>query len=118
GGGDDNNTSNAENNTNDQASEETNNSDREADPNNEVNIVATNFDFNQDEFVVQSGEEVKVTLTNEEGHHGISIQGLNINIDGEGETTFTPEEPGEYTIICNIFCGDGHAEMTATLVVL
>lgn len=86
--------------------------------NNEVHIIATNFDLGKDKFVVEAGKEVTLTLTNEEGNHGIVIDELDVNLDGEGEVTFTPEEPGEYTIYCNIFCGEGHDEMTATLVVV
>ncbi|WP_249870002.1 cupredoxin domain-containing protein [Oceanobacillus saliphilus] len=85
---------------------------------NNVSITLTNFDFDQDQYVVQSGEEVTITLVNEEGNHGISIDELDVNMQGAGEATFIPEEPGEYIIYCNIFCGDGHDEMTATLVVL
>ncbi|WP_165769049.1 cupredoxin domain-containing protein [Virgibacillus profundi] len=91
-------------------------SDQEA--SNEVNVVATNFDLGQDEFVVKAGEEVTLTLTNEEGNHGISIDEFDVNLQSEGEVTFIPEEPGEYTIYCNIFCGDGHGDMTSTLVVI
>ncbi|MFD1848517.1 cupredoxin domain-containing protein [Oceanobacillus bengalensis] len=90
----------------------------EASANNDVNIIATNYDLGQDEYVVQSGEEVTLTLTNEEGHHGISIDEFDVTIEGDGEVTFTPDEPGEYRIYCNIFCGEGHGEMVATLVVI
>ncbi|MEN2767553.1 cupredoxin domain-containing protein [Ornithinibacillus xuwenensis] len=88
-----------------------------ADPNNEVNLVATNFEFEKDQYVVKSGEEVKVTLTNKEGNHGISIDDFDVMIQGDGEATFTPTEPGEYKIYCNIMCGEGHADMVATLIV-
>lgn len=87
-------------------------------PNNEITVKGTNFDFDQDEYVVQSGEEVTVTYVNEEGNHGISIDEFDVNIQGEGEATFIPEEPGEYEIYCNIFCGEGHDDMVATLVVV
>ncbi|WP_026905784.1 cupredoxin domain-containing protein [Paucisalibacillus globulus] len=87
------------------------------DPNNEVNIVASNFQFDKDVYTVKSGEEVKVSLKNDEGMHGITIEGLDVNIDGEGEATFTPTEPGEYKIICSIMCGEGHGDMVSTLVV-
>ncbi|GAB3059984.1 cupredoxin domain-containing protein [Virgibacillus ainsalahensis] len=86
--------------------------------NNEVNVIATNFDLGEDEYIVNAGEEVTLTLVNEEGNHGISIDALDVDLQGEGEVTFTPEEPGEYTIYCNIFCGEGHEDMTATLVVV
>ncbi|MDO6451419.1 cupredoxin domain-containing protein [Oceanobacillus profundus] len=99
-------------------SNETSASDESVEVTNEVNIVATDFEFNQDKFVVQSGEEVTITLTNEEGHHGIAINELGVKIEGDGEAVIIPEDPGEYEIYCNIFCGEGHAEMVATLVVL
>ncbi|GGA74576.1 cytochrome C oxidase subunit II [Ornithinibacillus halotolerans] len=83
----------------------------------DVNIIATNFDFDKDEYVVTAGEEVTVALTNEAGHHGIAIEGLDVSIEGEGTATFTPTEPGEYKIYCSIMCGEGHGDMIATLVV-
>lgn len=84
---------------------------------NEINITAINFEFNQEEYTVKAGEEVKVIFTNEEGMHGITIAGLDVDIKGDGEATFTPTEPGEYTIYCNLPCGTGHADMKSTLVV-
>lgn len=92
-------------------------SSEEAVANNNVDIIATNWDFDQEKYTVNAGEEVTISLSNEEGMHGISIDGLDVTIDGDGKTTFTPEEPGEYTIRCSIPCGQGHADMTSTLVV-
>lgn len=85
--------------------------------NNDFQIVATNWAFDQDEYTVQAEEEVKVTLVNEEGMHGIAIDGLDVKIDGDGDATFTPEEPGEYKIYCSIPCGQGHGDMVSTLIV-
>jgi len=85
--------------------------------NNDFEIQATNWDFDQAEYVVEAGEEVNVTLVNEEGMHGIAIDDLDVQIDGDGEATFTPTEPGEYTIRCSIPCGQGHNDMTSILVV-
>lgn len=85
--------------------------------NNDFEIKATNWDFDQTEYIVQAGEEVKISLVNEEGMHGIAIDDLDVNIDGDGDATFTPTEPGEYTIYCNIPCGEGHSDMVSTLIV-
>jgi len=85
--------------------------------NNDFEIKATNFDFDKAEYTVKAGEEVKISLVNEEGMHGIAIDGLDVEIEGDGEATFTPTEPGEYTIYCNIPCGQGHGDMVSTLVV-
>lgn len=84
---------------------------------NNVDIIATNWDFDQDEYIVTAGEEVKLTLTNDEGMHGIEIDGLDVKVDGDGETTFTATEPGEYNIYCSIPCGQGHNDMVSTLIV-
>lgn len=88
-------------------------------PNQTVDIVATNFKFNQEKFYVKAGEEVTVNLTSEEGGHGIAINGLDVSIDEpNGTVKFTPTEPGEYQIVCSIFCGEGHGDMIASLVVV
>ncbi|MBM7571092.1 cupredoxin domain-containing protein [Aquibacillus albus] len=84
---------------------------------NRVEIVATNFKFNQEEYTVQAGEPVTLNFTSDEGLHGISINELNVNIEGDGSATITPEEPGEYQIYCNVLCGAGHSDMVATLIV-
>ncbi|MFG6150654.1 cytochrome C oxidase subunit II [Halobacillus sp. B23F22_1] len=84
---------------------------------NNLDISATNFEFDQSEYTVESGEEVTVNLTNEQGAHGIVIDEFDVNMEGEGSTTFTPEKPGEYTIECSIPCGEGHEDMQSTLVV-
>lgn len=85
--------------------------------NNDFEIKATNWDFDQAEYVVEAGEEVNVTLVNEEGMHGIAIDDLDVKVDGDGEATFTPTEPGEYKIYCSVPCGQGHDDMTSTLIV-
>ncbi|MFD1927118.1 cytochrome C oxidase subunit II [Sporosarcina siberiensis] len=96
--------------------EDTGSSD-EASVSNEFNISAINFEFDQAEYTVNAGEEVKISFANEEGMHGIAIDGLDVDIKGDGEATFTPTEPGEYTIYCNIPCGTGHDDMKSTLIV-
>ncbi|WP_235000438.1 cupredoxin domain-containing protein [Virgibacillus dakarensis] len=49
--------------------------------------------------------------------HGLAIDDFDVNIEGDGNATFTPDKPGEYTIYCSIPCGQGHSDMTSTLVV-
>lgn len=83
-----------------------------------VDIIATDFEFNEDTWYVKAGEEVTVTLENEEGTHGIAIIGLDVALSEPGETVFTPTEAGEYQIVCSVFCGAGHGDMQSKLVVL
>lgn len=55
--------------------------------------------------------------------HGFFIQGIMevpVTVPANQEVTVTiiPTQPGEYTIICTIFCGTGHANMHGLLDVL
>ncbi|WP_066187245.1 MULTISPECIES: cupredoxin domain-containing protein [Gracilibacillus] len=81
----------------------------------DVAITASNWEFDQEEYTVPAGE-VTVSLTNDEGMHGVEIEDTNILIEGDGEAT-DELEPGEYHIRCSIPCGEGHSDMTATLIV-
>ncbi|WP_188207705.1 cupredoxin domain-containing protein [Alkalibacillus aidingensis] len=83
----------------------------------QVDLVANNWDFDQDEYVVDEGDEVTITLTNDEGMHNVAIDGLDVEVDGGDEATFVASEAGEYEIYCSLPCGEGHDEMTTTLVV-
>ena len=80
-----------------------------------VKIIADNWTFDKETYVVPAGE-VTVHLKNNEGFHGIAIEGTDIAIEGDGYYT-TTLKPGEYTIICNVICGTGHYDIIATLVV-
>ncbi|MEK3992992.1 cupredoxin domain-containing protein [Robertmurraya sp. FSL R5-0851] len=83
-----------------------------------INITASNWEFDQSEITVKAGEEVNIALTNSEGYHGLAIDEFDIDIQGDGMATFTPEEPGEYKIYCSVPCGNGHATMVTTLIVV
>jgi cytochrome c oxidase subunit 2 len=82
----------------------------------DLNIDATNFKFDQEEYRVSAGDTVNLSLTSSEGIHGILIKGIDITLK-DGEATTFVAEPGEYEIICNIMCGSGHAKMISTLIV-
>lgn len=81
----------------------------------ELTIEAFNWEFDQEEYTVPAGE-VTVHLSNEEGHHGIEIEGTDISIEGDDSASDTLEA-GEYIIRCSVPCGEGHSDMIATLVV-
>ena len=83
----------------------------------QVNIEASNWKFNQEVFEVNAGEEFTINFSSTEGYHGIGIQGLDVEIEKEGSKTLKVDEPGEYTIFCNILCGPDHGKMIAKLVV-
>ncbi|MFJ7732832.1 hypothetical protein ACIQXF_13155 [Lysinibacillus sp. NPDC097231] len=90
--------------------------------NQNVNVIGKNFEFHgpkgEKNFFVKAGEEVTLTLKSEEGAHGITVEGLDVSLDKDGTVKFTAEKAGEYNMMCNVFCGAGHGDMTAKLVVV
>jgi cytochrome c oxidase subunit 2 len=85
---------------------------------NKLRIVAKNWEFDQKTYNVQAGSTLQVELINQQGLHGIEIEGLNISLQGTElakEVTF--DTPGEYKIVCIVLCGEGHVEMVSTIVV-
>ncbi|MFS0723317.1 cytochrome C oxidase subunit II [Paenibacillus sp. 1P07SE] len=83
----------------------------------ELVIEATNFEFDQAEYRVKQGEPVQITLKSPDGNHGISINNTDVKLKKDETGTFTFDAPGEYQIICNIPCGNGHAKMVSKLIV-
>jgi cytochrome c oxidase subunit II len=82
---------------------------------NAVAIEASNWKFDKSEYTVPAGD-VTIDFKSAEGYHGIQVNGTDVKIDGEGSETVNLEA-GEYTIICSVPCGDGHADMQAKLIV-
>jgi cytochrome c oxidase subunit 2 len=84
----------------------------------ELKLTATNFKFDQAEYKVKKGQEIKVTLENKEGMHGVEISGLKVKLDGNNKTaTFKADKEGTYDIACIVPCGAGHATMKSKLIV-
>lgn len=87
----------------------------------EVYVVASQFLFRPDPIEVPADREVTIYLTSADVIHGFEIVGTNVNsmaIPGEvSKMTVVFEEPGEYGIICNEYCGAAHHDMEGTIVV-
>lgn len=84
---------------------------------NEMRIVASNFALDKDEYVVQQGEPVVLSMINESGYHEFGIEGFDINLTEDEPIEMTFDEAGTYTIYCSFLCGPGHSDMVSTLVV-
>ncbi|HEY7793519.1 MAG TPA: hypothetical protein VIA10_05890 [Gaiellaceae bacterium] len=73
--------------------------------------------------VLKAGEEYRIWISALDALHGFSIVGghQNINLEIAPQhafgATFTPEEPGEYLIVCNEYCGLGHHGMKGRIIV-
>lgn len=67
------------------------------------------------------GETYRVHLSSLDLQHGFSLQPLNMNfqvVPGYDHVlTITPTSTGEFTIVCNEFCGIGHNLMFGRIIV-
>lgn len=70
---------------------------------------------------LREGETYRLHMSSADLQHGFSLQPLNINfqvIPGYDHViTLTPTSSGEFTIICNEFCGIGHERMIGKILV-
>lgn len=91
----------------------------------EVHVVAQQFLFSpgtNQPIRVPSGSTVTFYITSTDVIHGFEVVGTNVNtmvIPGQvTKITVRFEEPGEYGIVCNEYCGGGHHVMSGKLVVV
>ncbi|WP_284140100.1 MULTISPECIES: cytochrome c oxidase subunit II [unclassified Virgibacillus] len=93
-----------------------------------VNIVASafNYDLGKDEngtavrtIRIPKGSTVLFQLTTKDVVHGFNVAGTNVNMMVEPGYISSYEavmnKPGEYTVVCNEYCGVGHHMMYATV---
>ena len=78
-------------------------------------VVARQFGFQPDPIVVPANSTVTFYVTSADVIHGFEVAGTNANtmvVPGEvSEITVEVEEPQEYGLICNEYCGAGHHVM-------
>ncbi len=70
---------------------------------------------------LEKGKSYKLHLTSMDWNHGFSLQPVNINLQVvpgyETVVTATPDRAGEYTIVCNEYCGINHHTMLGKIYV-
>lgn len=71
---------------------------------------------------LDEGKSYRLHLSSLDWQHGFSLQPLNINLqvipDYETVVTITPDTSGEFTIVCNEYCGIGHHTMLGKIFVI
>jgi cytochrome c oxidase subunit 2 len=86
-----------------------------------VAIVARKWEFVPSRIVLQRGVPVVLELRSADRHHGFSAPGLGTRGEIEpGQPTrlrLVPTEAGTFPFHCDVFCGEGHEEMTGQIVV-
>lgn len=70
---------------------------------------------------LRQGETYRIHMSSMDLNHGFSLQPLNINFQVlpgyDHVITMTPTTTGEFTIVCNEFCGIGHDYMIGKIIV-
>ena len=90
---------------------------------NEYDVVMTLeiFNFTPGDIEVPVGSTVNFIMTSKDVVHGMQIIDSNVNamvVPGHiQKISNTFNEPGEYLILCNEYCGAGHQLMSTTITV-
>ncbi len=70
---------------------------------------------------LEKNKSYRLHISSMDWMHGFSLQPVNINIevhpDYEIVLTMTPDTSGEFTIVCNEYCGIGHHTMLGKIFV-
>lgn len=88
---------------------------------NVVHLTAKRFDYVPSVIRLKKGQPATIALTSEDVHHGFRLTEFGLRADAfPGQTTlihFTPDKAGEFYFACDVFCGTGHEDMAAELIV-
>ena len=87
----------------------------------QVFSVASMWQFQPSEIYIPVGSEVDFYLTSKDVVHGFNISEKNVNMmavyGAITKTTVKFDKPGVYDIICHEYCGVGHQNMRAQVIV-
>ncbi|HEY3039441.1 MAG TPA: cupredoxin domain-containing protein [Pyrinomonadaceae bacterium] len=87
----------------------------------EIHITAKKFEFTPDTITVKRGESIVLVISSQDRKHGFNLRAFGIRTDvnpgGTARIRFTPNKTGKFTFSCDVFCGEGHEDMTGTIIV-
>ncbi|OAQ51423.1 hypothetical protein HTG_17175 [Natrinema mahii] len=85
----------------------------------EVTVVAQAWSYTPSEIEIPANSEVTFYVTSRDVTHSFSVVGTNVNtmvVPGQvSEMTAKFDEPDEYGILCNEYCGEYHHTMEGKL---
>ena len=96
---------------------------REARTNEQViRISAKTFEFEPSEVTVKKGVPVTLEMISVDRHHGFKLSAFQLRADitpvAVEKVRFVPDRTGKFTFLCDVFCGDGHEDMSGTITVI
>jgi cytochrome c oxidase subunit II len=87
-----------------------------------IEISAKRFQFTPSEITLKRGEPVILRLTSTDRVHGFMSKPFKIDTDIPPDKTtdiaVTPATAGNFTIICDHYCGTGHGNMKMKVTVV
>jgi cytochrome c oxidase subunit 2 len=85
-------------------------------------MTAKRFEYSPSEITLKKGVPVVLEITALDRDHGFKIPGLGVRADlKSGEVTrvrIVPDHVGTVACWCDVFCGDGHDDMSGQIVVV
>nr|WP_263313277.1 cytochrome B5 [Mammaliicoccus sp. Marseille-Q6498] len=88
----------------------------------ELVFVASAFNYQPGKVEIPKGSKVKIIATSKDTLHGFSLPGTNVNMMLEpGHISHYIkkfDKKAEYLILCNEYCGVGHADMKSMIKVV
>jgi len=87
-----------------------------------IRISASTFEFKPSQITVKKGVPVILELISADRHHGFKLSEFHVRIDMKPgaveKVRFVPDKTGTFTFLCDVFCGEGHEDMSGTLMVI
>jgi cytochrome c oxidase subunit II len=84
-----------------------------------IEVQAKRFAFTPSEITLKKDVPAVLELTSLDVKHGFNCPGLGLRADiSPGKTTtlrFTPKKTGSFSFYCDVYCGEGHEDMTGVL---
>tara|TARA_Y100000310_G_scaffold68970_1_gene64280 strand:+ start:2576 stop:3022 length:447 start_codon:yes stop_codon:yes gene_type:complete len=86
-----------------------------------ITMIAEKFKFTPSTITVKKGDEVEIIIKSIDVKHSLSIPAFGVNIDAvpdkKNSAKFVASKAGTFDMVCEVFCGSGHDDMKATLIV-
>jgi cytochrome c oxidase subunit 2 len=87
-----------------------------------IEVTAKKYDFSPSQITLKRGEPVILRLMSSDRVHGFMSRPLKIDTDiSPGKATdvaITPASAGNFTVICDHYCGTGHGNMKMKVAVV
>jgi cytochrome c oxidase subunit II len=87
-----------------------------------IEITAKKFEFAPSQITLKKGEPVILRLTSSDRVHGFMSKPLKIDTDipadKSADIPVTPDASGDFTVICDHYCGTGHGGMKMKVTVV